>query len=120
VEAAEDGQDAIEKWKSKYFDLVLLDIELPDMEGTELLNRFEGNVPRTMKIMVTGHATLDNAVRALNLGADAYLTKPVDPEDLLRTVEEKLREQQKNEKMSKRQVTDWIQTRVKRIEAEYG
>ena len=73
-----------------------------------------------MRIMITGHATLDNAVRSLNEGADAYLTKPVDPDQLLKTIRDKLREQKDSERVTKSQITSWIQSKVKRLEAEYA
>ena len=90
VETAENGADAIQKAKTRIFDLALVDIVLPDMQGTDLLAQFNGPNEKMRKIMVTGNATLDNAVQALNLGADAYLRKPVKTEDLLRIVKEQL------------------------------
>ena len=74
----------------------------------------------SMRIMITGHATLDNAVRSLNEGADAYLTKPVDPDQLLKTIRDKLREQKDSERVTESQITSWIQSKVKRLEAEYA
>jgi len=70
-----------------------------------------------MKVMVTGHATLENAVEALNLGADAFIMKPVKPKELLRVVEEKLKEQEDAEKMSEEKVAEWIEERVRKLEA---
>jgi len=86
------------------------------MEGTKLLTKMHRATPRMMKIMVTGHASLENAVEALNLGADAYIMKPVNPENLLKVVEEKLKEQEEAEKMTQEKVTEWIETRVKKLE----
>ena len=71
-----------------------------------------------MKIMVTGHANLENAVKALNLGADAYIVKPVNPQKLLKVVEEKLEEQEEAEKMTQEKVTEWIKTRVRKLEKQ--
>jgi DNA-binding response OmpR family regulator len=93
VDTAENAKDAMEKSKTRTFNLALLDIKLPDMEGTELLSKLHQTKPQMMKIMVTGSPTLHNAIASLNLGADAYILKPVSPKELLKVVEEKLAEQ---------------------------
>jgi len=113
---AKTGKEAIKKSKDRFFNLALLDIKLPDMEGTKLLTRMHGNLPKMMKIMITGYPSLENAVEAVNLGADAYIIKPVNPEELLKVVEEKLREQEEAEKMNQEKVTEWIKTRVQKLE----
>ena len=118
VDTAETGSEAIEKSKARFYNLALLDIKLPDMEGTELLTKMQRTIPRMMKIMVTGHANLENAVKALNLGADAYIVKPVNPQKLLKVVEEKLKEQEEAEKMTQEKVTEWIKTRVRKLEKQ--
>lgn len=91
VETAETGAQAIEKSEEKKFDLALIDITLPDIEGTQLLTTL-GSSSEMRKIIITGKATLGNAIDALNLGADAYLMKPVEPENLLKVIEVQLRE----------------------------
>jgi DNA-binding NtrC family response regulator len=117
VDVVETGLEAIKKTQTTFYHLALLDIKLPDMEGTELLNKMHRTTPKMMKIMITGFPSLDNAVDALNQGADAYLLKPVKPEELLKTVEEKLKEQEDAEKMSEDNVKEWIQTKVQRLMA---
>jgi len=116
IDTAETGQEALEKTEAHSYNLALLDIKLPDIEGMELLVEMHEGTPKMMKIMVTGHATLENAVESLNLGADAYITKPVKPEELLRVVDEKLKEQEEAEKMSEDKVAEWIENRVKKLE----
>jgi len=116
VDIAQTGREAIEKSQAEFYNLALLDIKLPDMEGTQLLTKMHGDTPRMMKIMVTGHASLENAVEALNLGASAYVMKPANPENLLKVVEEKLREQEEIEKITQGKVTEWIKTRVRKLE----
>jgi CheY-like chemotaxis protein len=96
----------------------LLDIKLPDMEGTELLTKIHGTLPKMMKIMVTGHASLENAVTSVNLGADAYVMKPVKPPDLRRIVEEKLSIQDKALSMSEDKVAEWVETRLRKLKQE--
>jgi DNA-binding NtrC family response regulator len=100
VDVAETGFDAMEKSSTRYYNLVLLDIMLPDIQGTELLTKMHRTTPKMMKIMVTGFPSFDNAVEALNMGADAYLLKPVELEELLKVVKQKLYEQEEAEKMS--------------------
>jgi DNA-binding NtrC family response regulator len=115
TDTAKTGMEAIEKSKTNFYNVALLDIRLPDIEGTELLTKIEETSPRMVKIMVTGYATLENAVKALNLGADAYIMKPVDPENLLKIINEKLKTQREAEKMSQEKVTEWIETRARKL-----
>ncbi len=117
VDVAETGFDAMEKSSTRFYNLVLLDIMLPDIQGTELLTKMHRTTPKMMKIMVTGFPSFDNAVEALNMGADAYLLKPVEMEELLSVVKEKLYEQEEAEKMSEEQVADWINIRIKKLKA---
>lgn len=116
VDTAETGEEALEKTDAQFYNLALLDIKLPDIEGTALLAEIHEYRPKTMKIMVTGHATLQNAVESLNLGADAYVMKPVKPEELLRVVGEKLKEQEDVESMDEEKVAAWIESRVRKLE----
>ena len=102
TDTAETGREAMRKAKDSYFDLALLDIRLPDIGGTELLKTITEEVdltyptmPRMVKIIITGHATLENAVESLNLGADAYLMKPVEARKLLGVVKEKLGDEER-------------------------
>ncbi len=91
IETAETGKEAIEKVIDKHYDLALLDIRLPDMDGTELLAKIKEQMLNTIKIMITGFPSLESGVKALDEGADAYLVKPVKPEDLLMLIKEKLK-----------------------------
>jgi len=118
TDTAKNGQEAIQKSKSKFFNLALLDIKLPDMEGTKLLTTMHEDLPKMVKIMITGYPSLENAVEALNLGANAYIIKPVKPEKLLALIEERLQEQNQAEKMTEEKVTDWIKTRARKMENE--
>jgi DNA-binding response OmpR family regulator len=90
VDTVKTGHDAIEKSRAHYYDLMLIDIQLPDMEGTRLLELPSNRPTRTVKIILTGHPSMEKAVGALFQGADAYLMKPISPEGLLSLVESKL------------------------------
>ena len=116
TDTAKTGMEAIEKAKTNFYNVALLDIRLPDIEGTKLLAKIEETTPRMVKIMITGYASLENAMEALNQGADAYIMKPVDPENLLKVINEKLKEQKEAEKMSQEKVAQWIETRARKLE----
>jgi DNA-binding response OmpR family regulator len=91
VDAAETGKEAIEKAETGRYDLTLVDVRLPDMDGTDLLPKMQKTMHEAVKIMITGFPSLENGVKALDEGADAYLVKPVKPEELLALIKEKLK-----------------------------
>ena len=91
IDTAETGKEAIEKADKKNYDLALVDIRLPDMDGTELLAKMKKQLQNTIKIMITGFPSIESGVKALDEGADAYLVKPVKPEELLMLIKEKLK-----------------------------
>ena len=90
IETAESGGEAISKANRRHFDMVLLDLRLPDMNGTDILVRARDPLRSTAKIIITGFPSLESGVTALDEGADAYLTKPVAPQELLTIVDDKL------------------------------
>ncbi len=90
VDLAATGKEAIKRTEETAYNLALLDIRLPDMDGVDLLKLMKDVVPRTRKIMVTGYHHYRNAVAALNKDADAFLIKPIDFGKLLNTVKEQL------------------------------
>jgi DNA-binding NtrC family response regulator len=94
VKCANAGEKAIEMSKDEHFNLALIDIRLPDMEGTQLLSQLRGTIPKMMKIIITGYPSIDNAVEALNKGADAYIIKPLDMEKVMKVIDEKLKIQE--------------------------
>src|SRR5512143_3584051 len=91
TDTAETGKEAIEKADNNRYDLALVDIRLPDMDGTDLLAKLKKQLQYTVKIMITGFPSLETGVKALDEGADAYLVKPVKPQELLVLLEEKLK-----------------------------
>jgi DNA-binding NtrC family response regulator len=115
VDLASTGKEAIQKTQEKTYNIALLDIRLPDIEGVELLKLMKDGVPRTRKIMVTGYPSIQNAIGALNKNADAYLLKPVDIEKLLTIVREQLQAQENELKFSEQKVAEFIESRVKEL-----
>jgi two-component system NtrC family response regulator len=118
VESVGTAKDAMERTKRKFYNLALIDIRLPDMEGTELLAKIRDTVPRMRKIIITGYPTLQNAIEAVNRRADAYIMKPFDVEKVLQTIREQLRKQGDEAKFSQDKVAEFIETRVKQLELE--
>ena len=93
TETARTGREAIEKAQERFFNLALLDIKLPDMEGVELLGPLKEMHPDMVVIMVTAYASLETAVQALNEGASAYIIKPLKMDEVLAIVREILEKQ---------------------------
>jgi DNA-binding NtrC family response regulator len=118
VESVGTAKEAIEKSKRKFYNLALIDIRLPDMEGIELLTKFRETTPRMRKVIVTGYPTLQNAVDAVNKGADAYIVKPFDVEKVLETIQEQLSKQQTEKEYSQERVAEFIEARVRELDME--
>ena len=92
VATVENGKQALKATESELFDLALIDVELPGMKGTELLHKLKEKQPRMVKIIVTGYPSFDNAMKAVNEGADGYILKPFEAKKLLKTVRKHLDE----------------------------
>ena len=91
TETAENGKEALKKIQSRTFDAALIDVVLGDSNGLDLLPKIEESSPKTVKIMITGADSTEKRNEACKNGADAYLTKPVNPETLLNVFQEKLK-----------------------------
>jgi DNA-binding NtrC family response regulator len=116
VETAETAKEGIEKSEKAFYNLALIDVRLPDMEGIELLSKLRNTKPKMRKIIVTGYPTLQNAVSAVNKGADAYVMKPFDVEKILQTIREQLKKQEEEKSYSEEKVVEFIETRIKALE----
>lgn len=90
VETASDGNEALSKIRSKLYNVALIDIRLPDIEGTKLLRKLKEENPDIKEIIITGYPSLQSAIDAVNEGADAYILKPFNPKELLAKIKEKL------------------------------
>jgi two-component system response regulator AtoC len=82
VEAAEDGFKALEKIKENHWDIVLVDLKMPKMDGLELMERIKEIKPEIQIIIITAYATVHTAVEAMKKGAYDYLVKPFNPEEI--------------------------------------
>jgi two-component system response regulator GlrR len=116
VDTARTGSEAIDKSHKNFYNLALVDIRLPDMDGVDLLTGLKDSVPKMIKIIVTGYPSLENAVKAVNRGADGYLVKPLDMDKVLYMVREKLEKQRESEEYSEHRVAEFIETRARELE----
>ena len=88
---AESGKEALHRIQSRKYDVALIDLMLGDSSGIDLLPKIEETSPNTVKIIITGADSYESKQEACKNGADAYLTKPVNPEMLINVFEEKLK-----------------------------
>ena len=82
VTPAYSGEEAVEKVRQYLYDVVILDVSMPGMDGTEALKHIKSIRPLTEAIMLTGHATVESAIEGMKLGAFDYLMKPMETEIL--------------------------------------
>jgi DNA-binding NtrC family response regulator len=118
VDTAKNGKEAIKKSKVKFYNLALIDIRLTDMEGTKLLTKVKDTMPKMRKIIITGYPSLQNAIEAVNRGADAYVLKPFDIDKVLETIKDQLKKQEEEKRYTQKKVGEFIETRVKELEEE--
>lgn len=91
VETAETGQEAIKKIQTQEYNLALIDVKLPDTDGTDLIAKIHRTKPNMIKIAITGIPSLEDAIKVMDQGATAYLVKPVKSKELIKIIAEKLR-----------------------------
>lgn len=103
VDTADEATTALKKLQENPWDIILLDIKMPGMDGIELQNRIKQIDKNIVTIIITAYATVDTAIQALKDGAFDYVTKPIDPDDLSRLI--------KNAVEKRRLVTENIQLR---------
>ncbi len=86
IDEAVNGAEAVEKFKIHVWDIVLMDVRMPQMSGLEALSLIKQHDPRTFVVLMTAHSNLADAVTAIKDGAYDYLEKPVQPEKLIEIV----------------------------------
>ena len=117
IDTAKTGAEAEAKVRKEFFHIALLDVRLPDMTGTDLLVKINKIAPRTKKLVLTGYPDASSAIQAVNQRADAYLTKPFDPDELIRLIAENIEVQREELKYSQEKVLEYIQNRVRELDA---
>jgi DNA-binding NtrC family response regulator len=83
VEEAGNGKDALAKHESNPFDIIITDIEMPEMKGVELLKQIRQRTPQALVVIITAFGSVETAVQALREGAADYILKPINFDDLL-------------------------------------
>jgi DNA-binding NtrC family response regulator len=83
VEGVESGEKALELLKKKLFDVVILDVKMPGMDGVSTLREIKKRWPLMEVIMLTGHASVESGIEGMKLGAYDYIMKPADIDDLM-------------------------------------
>jgi DNA-binding NtrC family response regulator len=86
VSASSSAEDALEKIETDIFDAVILDLQMPGMDGLDALQQIKQRHPEIQVILLTGHATVEKGVEAIKLGAMDFVEKPAD----LEVLEEKI------------------------------
>jgi DNA-binding NtrC family response regulator len=118
VDTAENGKEAVEKSTAKFYNLALIDVRLPDIEGVTLLAKLKETVPRMRKIIITGFPSIQNAIEAVNNKADGYMLKPFEICKILGTIKEQLKKQQEEKEYNQKKVTEFIETRVRELQID--
>jgi len=96
VETSVDGQDALEKTKNKFFNILITDLKMPRLNGLELLKQIKQGNPYMEVIIITGYPTIEDAVAAIKIGAYDFICKPFDVEDVYGKIEHCLEKQRFN------------------------
>ena len=117
IDTASTGEEAIAKSNVESYNMALVDIRLPDIQGTKLLSLLRDPTPRMLKVIMTGYPLLENAMEAITRGVDAYLTKPVKAETLLATVQELFKKQQAEKEFTEEQLKAYMASRFKEAKA---
>jgi DNA-binding response OmpR family regulator len=119
VETAANGEAALECLQSHEYDLIFLDLNMPGMNGIELLVMIHQQFPHMPVLILTAYAALESAIQAVRLGARDYLIKPVEPVEILTRVAEILAEREQPAR--KREIVGEIQallSELQKIEGE--
>ena len=98
VTGAPNGQEALDLAQKKRFDLLLTDMKMPKLNGIDLIAKIKTTCPDTKIIMMTAFATVETAVQAMRDGAFDYITKPIDFDQLLSTIQSAIQESQRIER----------------------
>jgi DNA-binding NtrC family response regulator len=88
VSTASNGQDAVATIDKAAFDLIILDLAMPGMDGLETLKQIKSRQPEAEIIMLSGQGSIKTSIEAMKLGADDFIEKPVDIKDLLEKISE--------------------------------
>ncbi len=106
------GEEALAKIRDDDWDVVVLDVLMPGMDGTETLREIKQVKPLIEVIMLTGHATVESAIEGMKLGAYDYLMKPTEMQDLTEKIEKAhVRKQDQEERIRQAEINHIVKTR---------
>jgi len=117
--SAATGMEGLALLNRGFVNLVLLDLQLPDIAGLEVLGRIKKETPATEAIILTGYAALDSAIEAINIGAFSYLQKPYEMDHLLLHIRRAVEKQRAEEELRSR-LEEVEQLNKVRIQALFG
>lgn len=100
VTVSNKGKDGLKAFQSRSFDMVILDYRLPDTTGMDILQEIKAEKPATPVVIMTSFQDIRTAVKAIKAGAFEYITKPVNPDELLMIVEHALKKEKRTEAVS--------------------
>ncbi len=112
---AADGNEALAQIQQTTFDLIILDVKMPGVSGLQVLEYVQQHAPGTVCILLTAHATIDSAIRALRQGAFDYVLKPAQPKTIIEVVERGLTKRQ--EFMRRQNLVDLMEQTVEAFKA---
>lgn len=106
------GEEALTRVKDADWDVIVLDVLMPGMDGTETLREIKNMKPLIEVIMLTGHATVESAIEGMKLGAYDYLMKPTELKDLIAKIEKaRARKEEQDERIRKAEINHIVKTR---------
>ena len=118
VTTAGTAKEALMQVRAPSFDLALVDIRLPDVQGTVLLERMRASDSAMIIILMTGDPDLESAMDAVNRGANGYIVKPFSNTDLVALVDRKIREHEQALALTDEKVSAWLEDRLLRLDRD--
>ena len=115
VEVAYSGKDALEHAENFPFDAAILDINLPDIDGTGLIEKLRACNKEIVIIMLTGFPSQQNTMEAINRGAHGYLVKPASKKKLLSMLADRLHVQKEKRNITQEKMGEFIAQRLEKL-----
>ncbi len=118
VTAVASGEEAVEALEKDEFDLMLLDLKMPGMDGLEVLIKATEIAPDTLVILLTAHGSLESSIEALRQGAHDYILKPAAPNDIVASVERGIT--QRTDSVRKRRLLEQMEANIQELKSAEG
>ena len=111
IHTAQSGQKALDLLKDTFVDVVVLDVRMPDMDGLEVLEKIKRDFPTVEVILLTGHPSVDTAIKGIKLGASEYFIKPAKEEALVNIIQRVYKMRQDNILKQEKDIIEEIKRR---------